>query len=267
MKNFFAFGCSFTNYIYPTWVDFVDLHDSVDRTYNFGASGAGNKYILTQLFYLLENYTPSEQDTLAFMFTSSPRYDWINKGDGWVLSGNMFNCHLYKELQLDEIWSTNTGVLDAYLSIKTVIELTKSLNCKTIFMSAFGPENSIGEYNTPSNDTATSDRYTDMVASFHRNFNHGANLRDLSIIHTGYTKYAFADTGPDGHPSIEDHRFWVETHMKDYYCGTAAEKAKEWENLIIKKTVPETGDTYKSIRNVIPLHDKMSQEELRSLLR
>ena len=46
----FAFGCSLTQYFYPTWADILIHHYKSEGTTigeNWGRSGAGNQYIST----------------------------------------------------------------------------------------------------------------------------------------------------------------------------------------------------------------------------
>lgn len=43
IKRFFAFGCSYTRYFYPTWADFIGTN--FDEYYNYGQAGSGNRYI------------------------------------------------------------------------------------------------------------------------------------------------------------------------------------------------------------------------------
>ena len=255
MRKFFAFGCSMVDYAYPTWVDFVNLHPSIDRTYNYGYAGAGNKYILSQLLHLLDHYEPTEDDVIAIMFTSSPRYDWINRDGGWILSGNLYNSPLYKRSNIDAMWSTNTGVLDAYVSMESMVCIASRLKCKVIYMSAFGPELSIGEYNTPENDLPNNDRLIKKVSKLHRTLCGDVNIRDLSIAHSGPDKYSFKDRVWDGHPTIEDHRFWVETQLPDFYVDEAKNRAIEWESTFIKKTIAETETEFNASRKTIRLRD------------
>ena len=45
-KRLFAFGCSFTCYIYPTWADIIYQSLNEDcEFYNCGRSGGGNLFI------------------------------------------------------------------------------------------------------------------------------------------------------------------------------------------------------------------------------
>lgn len=45
MRRFFAFGCSYTRYHYPTWADIIGA--GFDEFYNYGQAGVGNRYIFS----------------------------------------------------------------------------------------------------------------------------------------------------------------------------------------------------------------------------
>ena len=46
-KRLFAFGCSYTLYSYPTWVDFIGIN--FEEHYNYGRSGASNTFIMNRI--------------------------------------------------------------------------------------------------------------------------------------------------------------------------------------------------------------------------
>lgn len=44
MKRFFAFGCSYTSYHWPTWADYVGMSPEFDEAYNFGMAGGASRF-------------------------------------------------------------------------------------------------------------------------------------------------------------------------------------------------------------------------------
>lgn len=86
-KRFFAFGCSFTKYKWPTWADI--LGKSFDEYYNFAASGAGNFYIYSQVINALVEYEINENDLVIIMWSSFTREDRMKDGV-WKMCGNVF---------------------------------------------------------------------------------------------------------------------------------------------------------------------------------
>jgi hypothetical protein len=88
-KRFFAIGCSFTKYWWPSWADVI-AHDMNPEFYlNLGKSGAGNPYIFTMLNQLTRKYDLDENDLVAIMWTTFYRDDFYKNGD-WLTPGNIY---------------------------------------------------------------------------------------------------------------------------------------------------------------------------------
>ena len=88
MNRLFAFGCSFTNYHWPTWADIIA--PNFDEYQNWARIGAGNNFILNSLIEcdLKNNFT--EDDTVIVVFTLNARVDYYNIND-WGFSNNHFH--------------------------------------------------------------------------------------------------------------------------------------------------------------------------------
>jgi len=87
MSRLFAFGCSFTNYHWPTWADFYST--TFDEYYNYAKSGGGNRFIFERLVQADVTHTFTPDDTIAIMWSTHQRHDFY-KDDQWVLSGNLY---------------------------------------------------------------------------------------------------------------------------------------------------------------------------------
>lgn len=93
-KRFFAFGCSFTHFYYPTWADIYSVN--FDEYQNWAMTGAGNKYIFEALIKcdVINNFTPN--DTVIVQWSSHQRYDrWNDEDDSWLTTGNIYNSSSY----------------------------------------------------------------------------------------------------------------------------------------------------------------------------
>jgi len=53
-KRFFAFGCSFTQYHWPTWANIISKE--FKESYNYGQVGAGNFFIYQSLMEAILNH-------------------------------------------------------------------------------------------------------------------------------------------------------------------------------------------------------------------
>lgn len=89
VKRYFAFGCSFVNYRWPTWCDLLSNEMPNCQYFNTGKSGAGNQYISIQLNHYLNAMKPNKDDLITVMWTGFYREDFYLKGT-WKTPGNIF---------------------------------------------------------------------------------------------------------------------------------------------------------------------------------
>jgi len=95
-KRFFAFGCSFTNYRWPTWADIIATEMSHAEYGNFGIPGSGNETILCRVVEADKRFVFNTDDLIMIMWTTMCREDRWASG-GWKMTGNIFNQSEYDE--------------------------------------------------------------------------------------------------------------------------------------------------------------------------
>lgn len=95
-KRVFAFGCSFTNYVYPTWANLL-FHESVNaKCYNFGKPGMGNLAISSRIAEANTRFKFNEDDLVIVMYTTMFREDrWLH--EQWQSHGNVYNQPFYDQ--------------------------------------------------------------------------------------------------------------------------------------------------------------------------
>lgn len=87
-ERFFSFGCSMTDYFWPTWADVIGLH--IPKYYNFGSPGAGNAFISNQVAEMNQRFHFNNKDLIIVMWTTVNREDrYINRK--WQCCGNIYN--------------------------------------------------------------------------------------------------------------------------------------------------------------------------------
>ena len=134
-KRLLTFGCSFTNYVWPTWADV--LAQDFDQFENWGRIGSGNHFILYSLAEAIHRSKITKDDTIAVMFTSFAREDrWI-KGY-WVTPGSVYHSgmsanHIDSYNDPDGFVITNLAVIDS------VIRIIQGLGCNYLLMSTVPP--------------------------------------------------------------------------------------------------------------------------------
>lgn len=118
-KRLFTFGCSFTNYIWPTWADILAMNY---RQYqNWGRVGAGNHFIFYSLIEAISRSNITVDDTVAIMWTSIAREDRYIK-DQWFTPGSIYNSP-YPKNYVDEF----TDPAGFFLTNITIIDAAKQL--------------------------------------------------------------------------------------------------------------------------------------------
>lgn len=87
MKRLITTGCSFTNYLPPTWPWF--LSEKFNETYNLGKPGAGNEYIFNSLIDADTLLRFGEHDTIIVMWTGFFRIDRSGTNENWKSTGDI----------------------------------------------------------------------------------------------------------------------------------------------------------------------------------
>ena len=141
----FAFGCSLTQYFYPTWADILIHHykqEGATVGENWGRSGAGNQYISTRLWEAHTEHKFNKDDIILLQWSSFFREDRFHMGKGWHTPGNfskstvgqdipfVLNSWRYESMWqwADMAWAT---MRDCAL-ISSTHKALESLGCKVI---------------------------------------------------------------------------------------------------------------------------------------
>ena len=124
MSRLFAFGCSFTNYHWQTWVD--SIADQFDEVQNWGMVGCGNQSISIRLSQCHKSHNITKDDTVLIMWTNVAREDrWSISG--WTNAGNRKKSETNKHLDSKDLqWYA----LRDYTTIANTVWLLNHLGCK-----------------------------------------------------------------------------------------------------------------------------------------
>jgi hypothetical protein len=131
-NRLFTFGCSFTNYCWPTWADIVG--SEFDQFENWGMNGGGNLFILNSLTECVKRRQINKDDTVIIMWSGITRDDrWIN--GNWQLEGSVYGRTDYTPDYIEQ-YVDPTGYLIRDLSIvSATVTLLKSIGCRWYFLS------------------------------------------------------------------------------------------------------------------------------------
>mgnify|MGYP000862638783 CR=1 FL=1 len=99
----FAFGCSLTQYFYPTWADILithyeDTHEAPGM--NWGRSGAGNMYISTRIWEANAVHKFTKDDIILIQWSNMFREDRYHEDNGWYCPGG-FGDRNYRKVEFE----------------------------------------------------------------------------------------------------------------------------------------------------------------------
>lgn len=109
--RFFAFGCSFTDFHWPTWASII-AKDLDIPSYNYGICGLGNVGIMHRMLEADLKHKFTKRDLIVVVWSSWPREDRYRR-DHWVATGNILNsdCSEYDRKWLKDYWSIENDIV------------------------------------------------------------------------------------------------------------------------------------------------------------
>lgn len=94
-SRFFAFGCSFTDYYWPTWANIISKEIPINFIY--AKRGAGNFFIYQALIEAIVKHKINKDDLVMIMFSNITREDRFVKNRGWITPGNLYFQNEYDD--------------------------------------------------------------------------------------------------------------------------------------------------------------------------
>lgn len=122
-KRFFAFGCSFTDYHWPTWPDIIahKLNRDGYECYNFGMAGSGNNLIAKTIRRADAVHQFTDDDIIMILWSSWNREDrYLGENPYWVLLGNVLNNDFYGDDFIMKYWSLDNDIITNIDAIRSV---------------------------------------------------------------------------------------------------------------------------------------------------
>lgn len=210
MKRFFAIGCSYTNYNWPTWADW--LGGEFDEYYNFGKSGVGNRYIGSMLGYILPKINLTEHDTLVIQWGSLLRHDTYSKFGKWGNAcGNMYNQNLYSQDWVKEYFHPEQLAFETVSYINLVKSFISNLKCRSVMFWLLNPniEEYLGEaFRLGQQYPVDSDKLERTIQEIRKNkevFYENFLEIDLSLFQLDFSTPMFHNGNRDSHPTSLAH--------------------------------------------------------------
>lgn len=107
-KRFFSFGCSFTNYFWPTWADMIGRQ--INYYENWGKGGAGNQYIFNSLIECNRRNKFNRDDLVIVMWTSCSREDRYVDNE-WLVASSENREEIYGKEWMKKFGQQSKGLM------------------------------------------------------------------------------------------------------------------------------------------------------------
>lgn len=130
-KRFFAFGCSFTRYAWPTWADIIGQNFK-DNYYNYGQHGAGNVFIFQMLNQADIKHKITKDDVVIIQWSSILREDRYIKFK-WVTEGGILNS--YPDDYIKKYFDTRGFLIRDLGLINAAKSFLDNIGCEYHFLS------------------------------------------------------------------------------------------------------------------------------------
>jgi hypothetical protein len=149
--KYFSFGCSYTQYGYPTYADFLGQHFDIRE--NLGHSGAGNRYIFHKLVASIsvlqrEGIELTENDLITVQWSGLPREDKIRRGDvNYPCAGYLGSQGYFPDEWVDEWFSIEQNFFELvnYINITKRYLSSLGVQYKMFYMMDYNLEDFLGE--------------------------------------------------------------------------------------------------------------------------
>lgn len=201
MSRLFTFGCSFTQYMWPTWANIIAFDRQVEIK-NFAVAGMGNVGIMQRILEADLKYKFTSDDKIMIMWTSWSREDKVinNHYDG---KGSIFNHNVsYKWLR--DNWSMENDIIKNI----TAIHFINRLYGNYIEWQGHSSEpytSEIDGHRASYAKQISPDHTIDLVTKLYK-----PALPDIEYRMLEQDKLAF-DCFPDSHPDVLEHLEIVKT--------------------------------------------------------
>jgi len=123
MKKLITFGCSFTDYSWPTWSDIIALDRDCEYE-NWAIGGGGNQQIARRALYRITRGM-EDTDWVMIQWTSAVREDRF-KINRWIAEGSVALSPTYRGDFVEKYWDWNNDIINTAHSRLTTEQLLGS---------------------------------------------------------------------------------------------------------------------------------------------
>lgn len=237
MKRLFTFGCSYTNYGWPTWADLLGLE--FDYFENWGLAGIGCRAIQERIVecHIRNQFKPG--DTVIVQWSSHLRNDFHNTNNsmpdrikGWRTYGSVFNHanhDLYSNRWLDIFFNEKSFIMHSLNAIAISQQFLENLGV-TWYMSSIGEWYKLGsdlDLITSKTEVSSSieslwDTYPDLTMYRDKIWKqyvdhwlepHAIDASNYPDMYWWFSETPQGNMWREQHPSISQHSLWLD-HLR-----------------------------------------------------
>lgn len=129
----FAFGCSFTDYIWSTWPEII-AYDLDIPFYNYGKRGAGNQFIANAVMQADAQLSFTDRDLVIVCWTNVCREDkWVN--GLWITPGNIYTQGIYDNHYVKKFADPDGYLVRDTATISMIDAVLTNRRCDYYFLS------------------------------------------------------------------------------------------------------------------------------------
>jgi hypothetical protein len=228
IQRFFSFGCSFTNYFYPTWADFIGINYT--NYYNLGCPGLSNATMRDRFTEVDNLFKFNSNDLVIVALSGLGRYNFLvempdkktglwaggdlekDAMDGWILNNEKLK-HYYDIIKFmrDKFWKRKWGIYHTWLTVKTIKRICQDnkVNHKIILSLDMNFYRDIELLDLEQKEI-------DMVEEIY-------SILDVKVSLQEYAEQNFINKFKDSHPFIDSHFSFIKTYLPEFVSDKSHE--------------------------------------------
>lgn len=202
-KRFFAFGCSFTKWKWPTWADVLANQLQIEY-HNFAQPAVGNEYIFHKIVETNVKYKFHEKDLIIVCWTNFAREDRY-KNNHWIPSGNMYRYAVYDKKWVDKWFDLKGSLIKTSSFVASTTHLLEHTGCSYLYSSMM-PMTLLNTQDPLYKDIDVND-VLDTYKEYFKNFL--PSMVEYLYNSLPYCVNPDPQEANDNHPSEEQHQLYV----------------------------------------------------------
>jgi hypothetical protein len=248
IKRFFAFGCSYTQYSYATWADFVGCN--FDEYYNYGRGGASNSFIMNRVVECDEIFKfNSETDTVIVMLSGFGRFSYLNKK--WFTDGDLYSYYNNTKDSkikgfLEHMWSEESAIYNSWIAAKTIKTVLKDIPHK-LFMAIDNRNYFEMDGSKWGREQTIRPHAIEKTKSIYSMLDDAESLDEwMSRKYVRDDYYIWKEEGNrfDGHPTQKMHFDFIKDKIPEYLTAKSQNLFNQVEEMFIDTTQHKQGTNY-----------------------